>query len=387
MKNLFFIHSAKGSTWGDHKYIKKVGNTYVYPEDVAKGSTNKTDAERYQKTSRNVNMTEYYKKQMEAMQAKKEEAAKATIKNEETKTEKSANAEHQSEKKEFEWTSPERKEGMVDIANDELGADGYKQIAKLVIGGMFGDAEQQKKMLGKNYSKIMVQVESMMKNGYDKDDIKAQVDKANKLMSEKIGSKSSTKLKSETVDAEDKDEDENKKSKKKKKSTSSNILKTKESNDADKLLRHSFGIELYHHGRLGQRWGKKNGPPYPLNFDDLSDEERSKAKEKTIRNADIRTAAANKKHFSNDDIDQIIKRFGKEQELEKLNKKIIDSGRIHAMESIDKLSESMGTISKFIDNGTKVYNSTVKVTNSLYGTNYKFIKEANKDGGEKKKDK
>lgn len=22
--------------------------------------------------------------------------------------------------------------------------------------------------------------------------------------------------------------------------------------------------ELYHHGRLGQRWGQKNGPPYPL---------------------------------------------------------------------------------------------------------------------------
>ena len=27
-------HSAKGTTWSDHKYIRKEGNRYVYPEDV-----------------------------------------------------------------------------------------------------------------------------------------------------------------------------------------------------------------------------------------------------------------------------------------------------------------------------------------------------------------
>lgn len=27
-------HSAKGTTWGEHKYIRKEGNRYIYPEDV-----------------------------------------------------------------------------------------------------------------------------------------------------------------------------------------------------------------------------------------------------------------------------------------------------------------------------------------------------------------
>lgn len=32
--------------------------------------------------------------------------------------------------------------------------------------------------------------------------------------------------------------------------------------------------ELYHHGRKGQKWGKRNGPPYPLEEGDFSAEEK-----------------------------------------------------------------------------------------------------------------
>ena len=45
-----------------------------------------------------------------------------------------------------------------------------------------------------------------------------------------------------------------------------------------------LGDELYHHGIEGQRWGKRNGPPYPLNSSARSFAER-KASKKAAKDA------------------------------------------------------------------------------------------------------
>lgn len=42
----------------------------------------------------------------------------------------------------------------------------------------------------------------------------------------------------------------------------------------DKVLIEMMTNELYHHGIRGQRWGKKNGPPYPLDPSDHSEREK-----------------------------------------------------------------------------------------------------------------
>ena len=43
-----------------------------------------------------------------------------------------------------------------------------------------------------------------------------------------------------------------------------------------------YSDELYHHGILGQRWGKKNGPPYPLSVKDHSASEKKAGWKKSL---------------------------------------------------------------------------------------------------------
>lgn len=55
------------------------------------------------------------------------------------------------------------------------------------------------------------------------------------------------------------------------------------------------GSDLYHHGILGQKWGRKNGPPYPLGASDHSAAEKKAGWTKSIKKLQNRDGSLTKR--------------------------------------------------------------------------------------------
>ncbi len=83
--------------------------------------------------------------------------------------------------------------------------------------------------------------------------------------------------------------------------------------------------ELYHHGIRGQKWGKRNGPPYPL--DAIAKARAYRKRVKRIPN------------MSDKDIDKRTKRLEKERRLRELERDTMPAGQ-RVVEDILKSSGS-----------------------------------------------
>lgn len=171
--------------------------------------------------------------------------------------------------------------------------------------------------------------------------------------------------------------------------------------------------ELYHHGRLGQKWGTRNGPPYPLSSytvgrayskrklkkmqkmeekrkkTELQDEEKEKD-EAEKRREEARRAAAKEKEerllyeerkemslrkgkatdvlfykydLDNKTLDDALKRVKWTKELEELSKKekYMDSG----WAKIDSVMDKLSTITNWVTTGTNLYNSIERLLKAL----------------------
>lgn len=107
------MHSAKGSTWEKHKYIKIINGLYFYPDEYVGG--------------RHIS-----------------DAKKITEKN------KSKKAKDSSDKKGSEKEDDKESGGKLD------------KYANAVISGKYGNGEDRKKKLGKNYDRIQNRVNQIL---------------------------------------------------------------------------------------------------------------------------------------------------------------------------------------------------------------------------------
>lgn len=128
-------HSAKGSEWKDHKYIRKKNGTYYYLDE----NGNETTTTHKEGSSKSDSSD------------KKDEKA-STDKKEDDKN-----------------VSAEAKK-LIDsnIKSEDLTPENVEKLAKEVIRGGFGNGQERKDLLGEHYATIQKRVNELMK-GYSKE--------------------------------------------------------------------------------------------------------------------------------------------------------------------------------------------------------------------------
>lgn len=109
---LYLLHSAKGSTWDEHKYIKRLNGTYYYPDSYKGGRHLPEDS-----TSA--------------------DEKKTTSENSSSETD------------------------ALDI--DELREEDISTLAAEVIRGNFGNGDIRKELLGKHYQQVQDRVNQILR--------------------------------------------------------------------------------------------------------------------------------------------------------------------------------------------------------------------------------
>lgn len=154
-------HSANGSTWENHKYIKRIDGTYYYPDsyeggrhlpDGEKGDDSSDDDDVISKLENMTGMTR------ESLLELRELSRKGGYDSPEFKEMLSILSEG----------DEEQAKKMTDLLKQEgtgtsLSSNDIENLSAEVIRGNFGNGQERKVLLGENYSEIQKRVNELMK--------------------------------------------------------------------------------------------------------------------------------------------------------------------------------------------------------------------------------
>ena len=99
--------------------------------------------------------------------------------------------------------------------------------------------------------------------------------------------------------------------------------------------------ELYHHGILGMKWGKRNGPPYPLN-----ESAKSAAEKKQQRKSDT-------SNMSDDELKKRVQRLNLEKSYKNLSKSSNQSSKL------DKAKKIVDSSSSLVNQAKKMHQESI----------------------------
>lgn len=121
--------------------------------------------------------------------------------------------------------------------------------------------------------------------------------------------------------------------------------------------------ELYHHGILKQKWGKRNGPPYPLSSSQKSSAEK-KAESKSSTSSESGkdsgdSSSKSVKEMSNDELRDAINRLQMEKQYKLLiteasEKKKVSKGKQIATDILESAVKDIGKQAASYGLGTAV---------------------------------
>lgn len=116
--------------------------------------------------------------------------------------------------------------------------------------------------------------------------------------------------------------------------------------------------QLYHHGIEGQRWGVRNGPPYPL-----TTEAREKTKEQAIKEGSAGDIRKYTDEMTNKEIIDALNRIKWMEELDKIAAKQDPS----VMNRIDSVMKKVGTVKNWLATSYATYVIIDKIVKAAGG--------------------